>query len=124
MASPPVFPEPDARFGLRFGLRPPLGRSDEVHRWLRLHAMHAGSRHLGLKEKVVAELLQPVGYTLEELDKAIRDYGNFYNMYEKDGNVSFAVMPQEPPPRWREYGELRDDDYVPAAPPPDVAAVV
>lgn len=96
MAPPPATREP------RFGIKPPLGPSDEVHRFLRVRAMDTGSQHLGSFEKLVEDLA-PEGYTAEDLERCIRDYSAIYNMYMDEKNeVHFTCMPQPPPKSWVE----------------------
>lgn len=97
--SPPVLPPPPEP---RYGIKDPLGPSDEVHRCLRLYAMQIGSPHVGELDTLTTAL-EPLGYTREHLEKCITDYGAIFNMYEKDGEVHFTCMPQPPPPNWDMY---------------------
>ena len=76
----------------RYGIKDPLGPSDEVHRCLRLYALEINNRELGHMDALTAGL-EPLGYTRQDLEKCIKDYGNFWNMYEKDGKVAFSCMP-------------------------------
>ena len=82
----PTPPEP------RYGIKDPLGPSDEVHRCLRLYAMEIGSTNLGHVDTLVPAL-EKLGYTAEDLQKCVKDYSNFWNMFEKDGEIHFSCMP-------------------------------
>ena len=95
----PLPPPPEPRYGIK----DPLGPSDEVHRCLALYAKTTGNRKLGPREPIV-EALAPLGYTADDLDKCVRDYAAIWNMYENETDgVAFTCLPKDKPPNYDMY---------------------
>ena len=75
----------------RYGIKDPLGPSDEVHRCLSLYAKQSGNRTLGPRGPII-EALAPLGYTAENLEKCVKDYSAIWNMYENEADgVAFVT---------------------------------
>ncbi|KAL1520988.1 hypothetical protein AB1Y20_022545 [Prymnesium parvum] len=79
---------------LKYGLKPPLGASDEVHRYLRERAIAQGSPRLGRIEDI-AQSLESMGYSRADLDKCIEDYSSFLNLFKDGDNLSFACLQKD-----------------------------